>query len=52
MERKVLKATTKHPKPKTECKEGSDAQENFEKTMKALFRVPKSVSKKSPKGKD
>jgi hypothetical protein len=45
-------AQGKSQKRKTEYKEGHDAQDNFEKTMKALFRVPKSVSKKSPKGKD
>jgi hypothetical protein len=35
---------------KSEYVEGPDAQENFEKAMKALFRSPKLVSKK--KGKD
>jgi hypothetical protein len=32
--------------------EGPKAKENFEKTMKALFRVPKLDSKKPKKGKD
>jgi len=52
MELKVLKTTTKHPKRKAQCKEGSGARENFENAMKALFQVPKPASKKSPKGKD
>jgi len=33
---------TKRPKkPKPEYEEGHQAQANFEKTMKALFRAPK-----------
>src|SRR6267142_2795964 len=52
LEREIVKATTKYPKRKTEYKEGREAQKDFEKTMKTLFQAPKSVSKKSPKGKD
>jgi len=39
-------------KAKTEYVEGPKAKKNFEKTMKALFRVSKSDSKKPKKGKD
>jgi hypothetical protein len=42
---------------KIEYEEGENAKEKFERTMTALFRVPKSVvakkiKKKSKKGKD
>jgi hypothetical protein len=43
---------TKTKRPKVELKEGPEARKNFEKTMKALFQVPKNGSKKKPKGKD
>jgi len=47
--------TTTKPKtrkPKPEYLEGTEARENFEKTMRGLFRVPKADSKKRKKGKD
>jgi len=42
---------------KRECNEGQKAKEKFERTMTALFRVPKSavtekIKKKPKKGKD
>jgi hypothetical protein len=37
---------------KTKYVEGPKAKENFEKTMKALFRAPKPTPKKPKKGKD
>jgi len=42
---------------KKECTEGPKAKEKFERTMTALFRVPKSevaekIKKKPKKGKD
>lgn len=43
---------TKQSKKKIECRQGSEAREAFEKTMKALFQVPKVGSKKPKKGKD
>jgi hypothetical protein len=46
LEYAILTTTTKRQKRKAECREGSEARKNFEKTMKALFQVPKSVSKK------
>jgi hypothetical protein len=43
---------TKQSKKKIEYRQGPEAKEAFERTMKALFRAPKSVSKKPKKGKD
>ena len=45
-----MTATTKILKKK--LKEGPEARKNFENVMKALFQVPKSISKKPKKGKD
>jgi hypothetical protein len=46
-------AQPKKRKQPKEYKEGREAQENFETTMKALFRAPKVDSKKpKKKGKD
>jgi len=42
----------KTQKQKTEYVEGGRARRNFEATMKALFQVPKTDSKKPQKGKD
>jgi len=42
----------KHKKPKAEFREGHEARKNFERTMKALFQAPKSISKIRKKGKD
>jgi len=43
---------TKQLKKKIDYRQGSEAKEAFEKTMKVLFQVPKSISKKPKKGKD
>jgi len=49
----VLKTNPlKMRKRKVEYKEGHEAQESFEKTMKTLFRAPKVDLKKRKKGKD
>jgi hypothetical protein len=48
----LTKADRKLKKAPREYKEGPEAKENFEKTMKALFRAPKVDSKKPKKGKD
>jgi hypothetical protein len=40
------------PKKKQEFHEGVEAARKFERTMKALFQVPKADSKKATKGKD
>jgi len=40
------------PKKKQEFHEGVEAKRKFERTMKALFQVPKADSKKRNKGKD
>lgn len=34
---------------KAEYREGADARDNFERTMAALFRAPKSAVKAKPK---
>jgi hypothetical protein len=47
-----LDAVTKKKKQKPVYREGPEARETFERTMKALFRAPKSDSKKPGKGKD
>jgi hypothetical protein len=50
LEYTVLKKA-KPQKNQGKCIEGNAATGNFEKTMKALFQVPKSVSQKPKKGK-
>jgi len=45
-------ALTKQLKKKIEYRRGPEAKKAFEKTMKALFQVPKLISKKGEKGKD
>jgi len=53
MEHAILKMPkAQRPKRKQQFHEGVEAKKKFEQTMKALFQVPKSVSKKSQKGKD
>jgi hypothetical protein len=49
----VLKETNqaKKQKLKLKYKTGPEARQNFEETMKTLFRAPKIESKKSKKGK-
>ena len=53
MEKLTLK-TKNAPKSKEKPSfhEGGEAQQKFERTMKALFQAPKSDSKKAKKGKD
>jgi hypothetical protein len=51
LERETLTATTKRLR-KPKLIEGPEARENFEKTMKTLFRAPKIDLKKPKKGKD
>lgn len=40
------------PRKKSKLHEGDEAREKFERTMKALFQVPKANSKTPKKGKD
>jgi len=47
---KVRKA--RKTKKNQECAQGIEARQKFERTMKALFQVPKGDSKKPEKGKD
>jgi hypothetical protein len=49
---KKTKQLENQKKPPPQYVEGHAARENFEKTMTALFRAPKSNSKKHKKGKD
>jgi len=53
MEHATLAITKqKKRKQKIEYVEGSQATKTFEKTMKALFRIPKVDSKKPKKGRN
>jgi hypothetical protein len=53
MERVLLKIQkSRTAKEKLACHEGDEARQKFERTMKALFQVPKADSKKFKRGKD
>jgi hypothetical protein len=53
MERLILKTkNAPNPKKKLPLRDGDEARKKFERTMKALFQVPKADSKKPKKGKD